>query len=347
MKNLESVHGSGRAPDVRTVPRRDARRRVPSFILRAGGLLNNTTAIAAVVLATLLATASLVEARSSSTEGILVLAHGGGEAWNASVKAVVDAVNRRQPAEVAFGMASRPAIQAAIDALVARGVSSIVAVPMFVSSHSSVVRSTEFLLGLRATAPADLVIFARMSHDRPAAGAHGEGDHHAAAVVEQNMRPVVVAVPVRMTPALNRHQIIGEILASRARVLSTVPANEAVILVAHGPSPDDDNARWLADMAVLASVVRTSAAFRSVEFLTVRDDAEADVRDAATAELRALVTRHTAAGHRVLVVPLLMSFGGIERAIAKRLDGLTYVMAAQGLMPDDRLVAWVRAVATP
>lgn len=309
-------------------------------------LSGNAVALATTVFIALLATVSSVEARSSNVEGILVLAHGGGEAWNASVKAVVAAVDSQQPAEVAFGMASRPAIQAAIDALVARGVSRIVAVPLFVSSHSSVVRSTEFLLGLRATAPADLAIFARMSHDKPTAGAHAEGDHHAAAV-EQNMTPVVAAVPIRMTPALDRHPIIGEILASRARVLSTVPAHEAVILVAHGPSPDDDNARWLADMAVLAAAVQTSTAFGSVEFLTVRDDAEAKVRDAATAELRALVTRHTAAGHRVLVVPLLMSFGGIERGIVKRLEGLTYVMAAQGLMPDDRLVAWVRAVAAP
>jgi sirohydrochlorin ferrochelatase len=308
-------------------------------------LFGNTAAGVVGVLVTLLATVSPVEARSSNPEGLLVLAHGGGEAWNASVKAVVAAVNSQQPAEVAFGMASRPAIQAAIDALVARGVSSIVAVPLFVSSHSSVVRSTEFLLGLRAIAPADLATFARMSHDQPSAGAHAEGDHHAAAVVAQNMRPVVVAVPIRMTPALNRHPIVGEILASRARVLSTVPAHEAVILVAHGPSPDDDNALWLADMAALAALVQTSTAFRSVEFLTVRDDAEAKVRDAATAELRALVTRHTADGHRVLVVPLLMSFGGIERGIVKRLAGLSYVMASQGLMPDDRLVAWVRAMA--
>ncbi len=307
---------------------------------------NNAVAIAATALYTCLATASLAEARQSTRQGILVLAHGGGDEWNASVQAVVAAVNSQQPAEVAFGMASRPAIQTAIDALVARGVSSIVAVPLFVSSHSSVVRSTEFLLGLRATAPADLAIFARMSHHGPAAGEHGE-HHTAAAVVEQNMRPVAAAVPIRMTSALDRHRIVGEILASRARTLSTAPANEVVILVAHGPSPADDNARWLDDMAVLSSVIQTSVAFRSVEFLTVRDDAEAEVRDAATAELRALVMRHTTAGRRVLVVPLLMSFGGIERGIVKRLDGLTYVMAAQGLMPDDRLVTWVRAVATP
>ena len=59
----------------------------------------------------------------------------------------------QQPTEVAFGMASRPAIQTAVDRLVERGASSIVAVPLFVSSHSSVITSTEYLLGLRSEAP--------------------------------------------------------------------------------------------------------------------------------------------------------------------------------------------------
>jgi hypothetical protein len=47
----------------------------------------------------------------------------------------------------------------------------------------------------------------------------------------------------------------------------------------------------------------------------------------------------------VLIVPLLLSFGGIERGIAARLAGLPYAMADAGLMPDDRLVTWVLAMA--
>ena len=53
--------------------------------------------------------------------------------------------------------------------------------------------------------------------------------------------------------------------------------------------------------------------------------------------------RHVAAGRRVLVVPHLLSFGGIEQGIRKRLEGLSYTMTAQALMPDDRIVEWVLA----
>ena len=73
----------------------------------------------------------------------------------------------------------------------------------------------------------------------------------------------------------------------------------------------------------------------------MRDDAPAPVRAAAAAELRATVTRLAGDGTRVLIVPLLLSYGGIEAGIRKRLDGLDYVMASQGLMPDERLVQWV------
>ena len=293
------------------------------------------------IVAALVATPTF--AGQAGSEGILLLAHGGRADWNDRVGALATDLGARQPVEVAFGMASRPAIQAAVDRLVARGVRSIVAVPLFVSSHSSVVRSTEYLLGLRTEMPADLKAFARMNHGahgNPAGAAH-EGHGEASAAVD-NTKPVDLRVPVRMTAALDRHPIVGAILEDRARSLSQTPQREAVIIVAHGPVPDGDNELWLADMKVLADRVGRSVAFDAIDYLTVRDDAPKPVRDAATAELRGKVTAHTSAGRRVLIVPLLLSYGGIEKGIRERLEGLDYVMAAQGLMPDRRLADWVR-----
>ena len=47
----------------------------------------------------------------------------------------------------------------------------------------------------------------------------------------------------------------------------------------------------------------------------------------------------------MLVVPLLISFGGIEKGLRDRLEGLTYTMAPSGLMPDERLASWVLEMA--
>ena len=150
---------------------------------------------------------------------------------------------------------------------------------------------------------------------------------------------------IRMTPALNRHPLIGAIVADRARSISKTPAMEAVMLVAHGPVPDEDNRRWLEDMAVLAEQTRASAAYASVDYLTVRDDADPAMREAATRELREKVQAQLAQGRRVLIVPHLMSFGGIEQGVRKRLEGFEYTMTEQALMPDDRIVQWVLASA--
>lgn len=290
----------------------------------------------------------VVRAAESRT-GVLLLAHGGSPLWNDRVADVAREVSSTYPIEVAFGMASRSAIESALIRLRDRGVSDVVAVPLFVSSHSSVVTSTEYLLGLRGDRPADLALFAKMNHGThgaAAAMAHGPvpSEPHAGHAAADPTSPIVVDVPVRMTPAFNRHPIVGDILADRARAISQAPASEAVVLVAHGPVPDDDNRRWLADMAALAAVVRSRAPFAAVDVITVRDDAGPALRDAATAELRTLVTTHRAAGRAVLVVPHLMSFGGIEQGIRTRLEGLEYTMSPQALLPDPRVADWVRAV---
>ena len=283
--------------------------------------------------------ASLLAAPAASAQdGILLLAHGGRPQWNDNVNALAASLDAEMPVEVAFGMATRAAIQGAVDRLVARGVARIVAVPLFVSSHSTVITSTEFLLGLRQDRPAALARFATMSHGHGG----GHGAHDGAGPDPRALDPVVSPVPIVMTAALNAHPLVAAILASRASSLSTDPARESVILVAHGPVSDEDNARWLADMKRLAEQMAARASFASIDWLTVRDDAPAPVRDRATAELRALVERRSSEGRRVLVVPLLLTFGGIEQGIRERLAGLDYVMASQGLLPDDRLREWVR-----
>jgi sirohydrochlorin ferrochelatase len=131
---------------------------------------NRRTALVAIIAIGLLASgratfsqgASVSGGGASSNVGILLLAHGGSKEWNANVQAVAAEAGKSQPTEVALGMADRTTMQAGIDKLTARGVTQIVAVPLFVSSHSSVIESTRFLLGLRADAPAELADYAAM-----------------------------------------------------------------------------------------------------------------------------------------------------------------------------------------
>ncbi|MGH9202408.1 MAG: sirohydrochlorin chelatase, partial [Vicinamibacterales bacterium] len=141
--------------------------------------------------------------------GVLLLAHGGAEEWNARVLDVAKTVDGVRPTEVAFGMASRRSIQGAIDRLAARGVTEIVAVPLFVSSWSSVITATEYLLGVRAEAPAELAIFAKMNH-----GALSSADvqDHSSQDRGNSLARVTTTFPIRMTEAFNHHPLIGGVV---------------------------------------------------------------------------------------------------------------------------------------
>ena len=156
-----------------------------------------------------------------AAQGILLLTHGGRDDWNRKVLEVASQVDATRPVEVAFGMANKRAIQDAVDRLAEVGVTRIVAVPLFISSHSSLFRATEYLLGSRDDAPPQLAAFARMSA-RKAAGRTSDGPGF------DWTTPVETAVPISMTPALDGHEIVAEILISRAEDVSRTPEQEVV-----------------------------------------------------------------------------------------------------------------------
>ncbi len=280
-------------------------------------------------LAPVLLAPGIVEAR-----GILLLAHGGRDDWNRKVLELASQVDSTRPVEVAFGMANKRTIRDAVDRLAERDVTEIVAVPLFISSHSSVMRATEYLLGSRGEAPPQLEAFARMGARRGAGGAGGDPGF-------DWTTPLETTVPISVATALDGHALVSEILISRALDVSRTPEEEVVVVVAHGPSSEEDNELWLANMSILVEALRQRTRFSRIEHLTVRDDASDPVRDQATAELRAVVEGAVQEGRSVLIVPLLLSYGGIEVGIRRRLEGLSYRMAGQALLPDDRLAEWV------
>ena len=271
---------------------------------------------------------------SGEAQGILLLAHGGRDDWNRKVLELAAQVDSTRPVEVAFGMANKRTIQDALHRLEQRDVTDVVAVPLFVSSHSSVFRATEYLLGSREDAPPQLEAFARMAARRGGGGTASDPDF-------EWTTPVETALPISVTTALDGHALVAEILLSRAADVSRTPEDEVVVLVAHGPSSAEDNVLWLANMSTLVEQMRPRTRFSRIEHLTVRDDASEPIRNEATAELRAVVEAVVEEGKSALIVPLLLSYGGIEAGIRERLEGLSYRMAEQALLPDERLSEWV------
>ncbi|MBI3504978.1 MAG: hypothetical protein HY059_09070 [Proteobacteria bacterium] len=268
----------------------------------------------------------ILATKQNTSFGVVLLAHGGSSEWNAAVEEIKSRLSPKYPIEIALGMADPIEIQRALDHLAQKKVKKAVVVPLFVSSHSEVMDQLQFVLGLRKEPSSDFV-------NAPHA-------HMSRAVLKR----VHTKLPLVLTPALDGHPVVADILLDRAKKMSREPAKEAVVIIGHGPLKDEDNARWIANMDAVAAAVKTKGGFFSVQTGTLRDDAPPAVRANADKVLRE-TARALSRERRVIVVPLLIASGGVERHIKKTLDGIFYEWTGQTLLPDPRLAGWVDEMA--
>jgi sirohydrochlorin ferrochelatase len=192
------------------------------------------------------------------------------------------------------------------------GANRVVVVPLLVSSFSNHFEEIRYYIGDRYTAP-----------------------EHAHSV------PLKTTAKFVMTQAMDDHELVSGILIDATRQISSNPSKESVVLVAHGPNGDEDNARWLEKLNHHAQRLQQTLPFKRVEVTTLRDDAPTPVRDAATERLRSLVSNGSK-DSRVLVVPVLISVGRIQTQIKERLTGLEFRMAEFGIASHANTRAWIR-----
>ncbi len=286
------------------------------------------------ILPALLLLASAANAAPASY-GIMLLAHGGDAAWNGEIERLRVRVNAKIPTETALGMADHASLQAAVERLEKRGIKRIVAVPLFVQSRSEVLDQTRYALGLTDRPSAALkAAYERMAaaHAGHAAGGRGHS-------MEFSTARVKAREPIAMSRALDDHELIGRILSERAKALSNDASQERIVLVAHGPVDDGAVLSWRDSMTALCGMVK--GGFRDCSFGLLRDDAAAAVRAAAVTDLRAKVFGVKAGAGRVIVLPVLIARGGIEKKIAVDLAGLDYAWDGKTLMPHAGFDAWV------
>jgi len=247
------------------------------------------------------------------TQGVLVLAHGGNSDWNQNVLDAVADSKLPFPTVVHFGMGIQSAefLEESVETLESLGVREIAAVPLFVSSHSQILRQLSFLLGQGGESP-----------------------------FSTGLEPVKAHALIRMTTALDTAPEVGTILKDRLQEMSLDPQNETVILVAHGPVKDDDNEKWLAVMEDLSQAIRTQTPHKDIRIALLRDDADPNIRNEAYQHLRSAVEEISGEG-RALVLPLLISSGGIEHKIIAALEGLDYSISDKGLLPHPVIGQWI------
>ncbi len=255
------------------------------------------------------------EPRSESSEvGVLVMAHGGSATWNRAVTEVVAGLALDLPTAVAFGMADPGTLATGLEELSQRGVTRIALVRLFLSGESFR-HQTEYLLGIRP--------------DRPRwFASHGDGSDSHPAPIQHTLEIATHADGLSDAPD------IGRILVDRAGAVSRDPANESVLLLAHGMGGDTENDRLLTRMREAAASLTN---YHNVRVATLREDWPAK-RALAETQIRALVVAETEADRRVIVVPFRLFGAGPYEQV---LQGLDY-LESPGLVPHAVVTDWVR-----
>lgn len=309
---------------------------------------------------------SISASAQKSDVGVMILAHGAGPQWNQLVTDATKDIAARYPTEVAFGMALPRTMQGAVDKLEAKGVKKIVVVPLFISSHSFIIRQSEYLLGVRKELADPPMVMDHGPGDampnHGGSGGHGSGhgaapaDHagHGAGHGTQpttgghDMHGQSASLPrltlhseIKFTRPLDDNPLVAKILFERIKELSKEPSKELVVLVGHGPNGEEDNMKWVRDMESLGDQVRelqkkSGKESKMILSMTVRDDADPAIYNQAKENLRNVVNQGSKQG-TVIVIPVFLSSGSVEQKVVSRLEGLTYTWNGKTLLPDQKI----------
>lgn len=287
---------------------------------------------------------SATDPKNSSRVGILIMAHGGGTTWNNMVKEAAKPLTETYPVEYAWGMANFVSLQKAVKNLEEKSVDQIIVIPLFISKHSPILRQAEFLLGVRdELADQPMPVMHYTDEFKEISGIELDDSHFMHNMIfPPTLKQIEIHTPVQFTDALDDHPIVADILRRRILSLSEDPANETVVLAAHGPNGEEDNTGWVQSMESLAAQVQQKQSdeglpvFRNILALTVRDDAPEAIHEQARQYLRAVVRQGNISGE-VIVIPVFLSPGGREKSVAQRLEGLDFKWSGETLLPDDQL----------
>ncbi|MEC9376416.1 MAG: hypothetical protein VYA80_08640 [Pseudomonadota bacterium] len=235
-------------------------------------------------------------------QGVLILLHGfrdGDQLFKQEIKNFTDIF----PTAMAPGMSMMMSnhIQLAINDLESAGAEQIVIVPIVSTSHNTLMRQWEYIFGLEKEAP------------------------YASVAKITSKSEILFANPPGDNP------LVAEILIDHALEISENPKEEVVIVVAHGPSFENDNKKVSEELLQLAKIMKEDSDFSDVQALTLQDDATPDIRKANVAQLREMVINASEAKKTVLVVTNLIGTRTIQSKLRKDLNKLDFKFNKKGL----------------
>jgi hypothetical protein len=254
--------------------------------------------------------------------GVLVMGHGGKDDWNSGVEDSLDHLRSQYLVEIAFGMADAGSIESGVRKLEAQGVEHVGVVRLFISGESWLQRTAQ-ILGIESGAPTKPKERSAMDHTAMPMGfwkIDSELQFHLS------------------REGLSEAEEMDEVLISRVRGLSSTPASEVVVIIAHGPADDEENARWIAEISDRTKLVKREMNVSDVQVFTLREDWE-EKREGAEELIRGYLKEATAQSLTPIVVPFRVhGFGPYANVLA----GLDYNADHKGLIPHSNVAIWIQ-----
>ncbi|EGL82771.1 cobalamin (vitamin B12) biosynthesis CbiX protein [Caldalkalibacillus thermarum TA2.A1] len=239
-----------------------------------------------------------------SDTGVLVLAHGSKDnRWVAEIDRAVQALTLDAPVTVGFlEMVEGRSIARGVQGLEEKGVQEIVALPLFVCSGSTHLDEIQYALGLK-TAPA----------------------------VETELAPVPRRSTINWVAPMDDHPVVVQIITERIKALSVAPAEETVLLVAHGSDKPGFQEEWQRTLASLSRSIQGAFPFKKVAYATVHPYT-----------IRPQAEKLAQASKRMIVIPLFISEGYYTKTyIPAQLAGLDYVYDGRTYLPHPLVSRWM------
>ncbi|RLG19972.1 hypothetical protein DRN77_08225 [Methanosarcinales archaeon] len=320
------------------------------------GKIGKMLATLSMIVLLLASSAGLSYAEGDEKIGILVIAHGSpSDEWCVPVRGAVDEVDLPYPVELGFlEFVPNETINDAVERLDDANVTKIIALPLFISSHSSHIEEIEYVLGLRDEPPmiSERVIIDGMEIDRSIIK---KGEDYVIRRVplgaeggkEEPLVPVTTDAEIVLTGAMDDHWLVAGIVADHTADLCVNSGRETLVLVAHGTREEDNFAGWVKSTSTLADQARLKLKYWRDPAVRLGGTEIALIHHNETLHpeftLRPIVENAT----DPVVVPLMVSEGYFtRRKIPSLLENLSYAYDGRALTPHPNVADWIEISAS-
>ena len=254
-----------------------------------------------------------VSSQGSQNYGVLIMAHGYGPGGDLDLFNSVQSVGELYQTTLSMGMSMMTSshVICSVNEMIDKDVEKIFVVPVSSTAHNTLVRQWNYIFNLEEQ-------FAYSEVDR------------------------ITNERIVMLEPINDDIYAKKIILEYTNEISSDPANEVLIIIAHGPIDQADNEIELRLMNNIGEYIKKHSSIQTVESFTLQDDAPKTIRDQNLKRIKAFMNASNEDGKRILMVSNLMSGKGIQKKIEEDFEGIDYTFNPKGLLTHPYYIDWIK-----